>query len=252
MGGGDAGPTQYAAVYAYWRWVPHPNAKGQPWRGVAPDPPDVRLRAAKQDVTRKTVSWNVERGQYEIRIWKKTANVKTSRASNETAVNQILCFQADDADYTDQLRVALRIKASSQLSGAIDEFSAIALAKAPAWNGIDQFDFEHTRNPAWWHLYFARGKSLEGKGRLYGAALTDDQIDYDAIKAWGAWCDQKKLTFDYVLDRKISSAEMLQIIARAGRASPTWQSGKLGVIWDAANLPVVAMFGPFNIRAGHI
>ena len=28
-----------------------------------------------------------------------------------------------------------------------------------------------------------------------------------------------------------------QIIARAGRASPTWQSGKLGVIWDAADRP---------------
>jgi hypothetical protein len=239
-----------------WRWLPHPYRQGRPWRGIAPDPllgyvtsPGVRIYGARQEPTRKTVSWAVAKGQYEVRIWKSTADIKGSRQSNETAVSQILCFQTDDADYAGQLRVALRIKATSQLNGAIDEFSAMAQAHAPVWAG-DHFDVQHTRNPAWWYLWFAMGKSIEGKGRVYGAGLTEAQIDVESIKAWGAWCDLKKLTFDYVLDRKMSSAQVLQMIARAGRASPTWQTGKLGVVWDAADQPVVAMFGPFNIKAG--
>ncbi|MFV0284750.1 MAG: host specificity protein J [Castellaniella sp.] len=239
-----------------WRWEPHPYRQGRPWRGIAPDPllgyvtsPGVRIYGARQEPTRKTISWDVEKGQYEVRIWKSTGDIKESRRSNETAVSQVLCFQTDDADYTGQLRVALRIKATSQLNGAIDEFSAIAEAQAPVWKG-DHFDIEHTRNPAWWYLWFAMGKTIEGKGRVYGAGLIEAQIDIEAIKAWGAWCDTKGLTFDYVLDRKMSSAQVLQMIARAGRASPTWQTGKLGVVWDAADQPVVAMFGPFNIKAG--
>jgi predicted phage tail protein len=246
----------YPARYAVWRWLPHPYRQGRPWRGIAPDPligyvtsPGVRIYGARQEPTRKTVSWAVAKGQYEVRIWKSTADIKDSRQSNETAVSQILCFQTDDADYSGQSRVALRIKATSQLNGAIDEFSAMAQAHAPVWTG-DHFDVQHTRNPAWWYLWFAMGKSIEGKGRVYGAGLIEQQIDIEAIKAWGAWCDLKKLTFDYVLDRKMSSAQVLQMIARAGRASPTWQTGKLGVVWDAADQPVVAMFGPFNIKAG--
>lgn len=48
----------------------------------------------------------------------------------------------------------------------------------------------------------------------------------------------------------MSAAAVLQMIARAGRASMTYQTGKLGVVWDAENLPVSAMVGPFNVRAG--
>ena len=257
------GSTNYADHYpgepggrnAHWEWRPHPHAQGRPWRGIAPDPligyssrPGVRLTGARQEPTRQTVSIEVPKGQYEVRVLKVTGDIKGPRDSNETAVSQILCFQPDEADYTGQLRVALRIKATHQLNGAIDEFNAIAQASAPVWNG-ERFDIIPTSNPAACFLDFALGKRVDGV-RVYGAGLDHEQIDFDSIKAWQAWCESKNLTFDYVLDRKVSQAEILQIIARAGRASPTWQSGKLGVVWDAADLPVVAMFGPFNIRAG--
>src|SRR5690606_5744715 len=243
-------------IMAEWRWTPHPHSQGRPWVGVAPDPlispatAGIRITGARQEPTRRTVTWSVPKGQYEVRAWKVTGDIKNSRESNETAISQILAYQTDEADYSGQLRLALRIKATSQLNGAVDEFNAIAVARAMVWTG-SAWEWQETRNPAWWFLWFARGKYDPITGnRVYGAGLSDSQIDIEAIKAWAAWCDAKGLTFDYVLDRKMPSAEVLQLIARAGRASPTWQSGKLGAIWDAADLPVVAMFGPFNIKAG--
>lgn len=241
-----------------WRWIEHPHAKGKPWRGVAPDPlletgllATTRMKGAKQSATYKSVTWSVPRGRYEIQVWKVSADIKDSngRKSNETAVSQILAFQVDDADYTDQLRVALRIKATSQLHGAIDSFSALAKARAPVWNGT-VYEQKYTQNPAWWFLFFALGRVRSKVGRIYGAGLSMSQIDTASINAWAAWCEEKNLRFSYVLDRKLSGADMLRIIARCGRASPTWQSGKLGVVWDAAEQPSVAMFGPFNIKAG--
>lgn len=242
-------------VYGTWHWVPHPNALGQPWLRRAPDPfisgvvPSVSMYGARQEATRKTLSWNVPAGQYEVRVIKLTGDIKSSRESNESAISQILCYQTDTADYTGQVRVAVRIKATGQLNGAVDELSAIAKASCIVFDGTD-WNVAHTRNPAWWFLHFAYGRLTESGGRVYGGGLDGDQVDLESIKAWALWCESKDLTFDYVLDRKSSVAEVLQMIARAGRASPTWQTGKLGVVWDMADLPVTAMFGPFNIKAG--
>ncbi|MHA3905128.1 TipJ family phage tail tip protein [Castellaniella sp. WN] len=205
----------------------------------------------------RTVAWNVPEGQYEVEFTKTSEDMEGNEPDedndvsvNKITVSQIQCMQPPGAvSYEGQQRVGMRIKASGQLNGIVDEFSAVAFAKCPAWNG-SAWVVTTTRNPAWWFLWFARGKTVAGRGRIYGAGMADAQIDIDAIKAWAAWCDAKQLTFDYVLDRKVSCAQMLQTIARAGRASPTWQTGKLGVVWDVANQPVSAMFGPFNIKAG--
>lgn len=248
-------PYTRESVYAVWRWRPHPYRLGQPWQGVAPDPlvtPGISgylLTGARQEPTRRAIGWNVSQGQYEVRVTKMTPDINSSRESNETAVQQILAYQVDQADYTGQTRLAVRIRASGQLNGQIDELNAMAAASAHVWNGSD-WVFQHTRNPAWWFRWFAIGQRNAAGQRIYGGGLGVGEVDTDSIIAWAAWCDQKGLTFDWVLDRKMAAAEVLQIIARAGRASPTWQSGRLGVIWDAADLPVTAMFGPFNIRAG--
>lgn len=237
-----------------WQWRTHPYQLGQPWQGIAPNPllsaaqPGVRITGARQEPTRVNVWWNVPAGQYEIRVMKVTADISDSRTSNETAVSQIIAYEGDRASYLGQCRLGVQIKATGQLNGAIDELSAVVSALCPVWNG-SSWIAQETSNPAWWFLWFARGKSLNGK-RVYGAGLTDAQIDIEGIKAWGAWCDQKKLTFDYVLDQKMSAAAVLQMIARAGRGAMTYQTGRLGVVWDAENMPVTAMFGPFNVKAG--
>lgn len=241
-----------------WMWVPHPFQLGQPWQGIAPDPlvipgsPGYRLWGNRQEPTRAQINWDVPGApgrQFEVRVMKVTPDVNDSRESNETAVSQILAYQGDPADYTGQTRLALRIKATGQLNGAVDELSAIASATCPIWTGSEWVQSE-TSNPAWWFLWFARGRKASNGARQFGLGLPDSGIDIDGLKAWAAWCDSKNLTFNYVLDRKTSAAEVLNLIARAGRAAVSQQTGKLGVIWDAADLPEVATFGPFNIRAG--
>ncbi|OMG88013.1 host specificity protein J [Achromobacter xylosoxidans] len=251
----DNDPETGALISGQWQWKPHPFQLGQPWVGVAPDPllsaasPGFRMTGSRQEPTRREVTWNVPPGQFEIRVRKVTGDINDSRESNETAVSQILAFQQDDADYTGQSRFALRIKATGQLNGQVDQFNAIGVARCNVWNG-SSWVFGPTSNPAWWFLWFAKGRLAPDGSRVFGCGLTDAEIDIEGIKAWGAWCDANRLTFNYVLDRKMNSANVLDVIARAGRAAKTQHTGKLGVVWDAANLPDVATFGPFNIKAG--
>lgn len=238
-----------------WRWTTHPYQLGQPWSGIAPNPiinpatEGVRIDGARQEPTRLSAAWEVAKGQYDVRVWKASGDISNNRQSNETAVSQILAVQTDEAEYTGQARVAVRIKATGQLNGSVDELNAVASAMCPVWNGVNWIT-EETSNPAWWYLWFARGKLDSAGNRLYGGGMVDAQIDIDGIKAWAAWCDEKRLTFNYVLDSRRTAADVLQTIARAGRASPTFQRGTLGVVWDAADVPETAVFGPFNVKAG--
>lgn len=240
-----------------WRWTPHPHSLGQPWQGIAPDPllagatvvPGIRVSNNKTEPIRFSVETGVALGQYEVRVRKVTSDISNSRESNSTVVNQILCYQPDTADYTGQARLGVRIKASSQLQGQIQNLSAICSASCPVWNG-SAWVVQQTSNPAWWFLWYAVGANDSSGNRLFGGGLSSSQIDIEAIKAWAIFCDQKQLTFNYVLSQRTTVHDVLNMIARAGRAAYTWQTGKIGVIWDQANLPVVAMIAPYNIIAG--
>lgn len=241
----------------YWRYIDHPASKRKPWQGSAPDPYSgyagtglTKIKGKNpQKPTRHTIDVAVEKGQYEVRFRKVEADISTSRKSNKLTVAQIRCTQTDEADYTGQLRLAVRIKATSQLNGAIDELNVIASAKCPVWTG-SSWEVRETSNPAWWFLWWARGKRDTNYRRLYGECLPDNRIDIDAIKSWAEFCDRKGLEFNWVLDRKMTIEEVYYTIARAGRASTTWQTGKRGVIWDSDTLPVTTLLTPANIIAG--
>ena len=242
-----------------WRWVSHPAAGAikQPWQGIAPSPYTTYTGTGVQEIkgrnpqqpSRVTMSASVTRGEYDVRVRKVSTDISTSRSSNKTSVAQLRFTQADDADYDGQCRMAVRIKASSQLHGAIDELSAICSASCLVWKNGTWVN-EKTSNPAWWYLHWALGRYDKQFNRLYGEGLPWSRIDVEGIKAWAAFCDAKQLRFNWVLDRKMSIEDVYYTIARAGRASVTWQTGKRGVIFDSASIPVTTMITPANIKAG--
>ncbi|MYZ44224.1 host specificity factor TipJ family phage tail protein [Schauerella aestuarii] len=254
-GGGDVGETQYCTTYE-WRWLPHPYQLGRPWSGVAPDPligytttSNTRLIGSSSKPVRMTVSFNTGHGQYEVRVRKMNEDVATSLESNAVSVSQIRAYQDTPADYTGQTRLGVRVRATAQLNGSIAQLNGMVEAKCNTFNGTT-WTIKHTRNPAWWFLRFAVGHRDGDGNRVWGCGMLYSEVELDAIYAWAAWCHARGLTFDYVLTQQKTSHEMLSMIARAGRASYTWQTGKLGVIWDAANQPYVGMIGPYNIKAG--
>lgn len=206
------------------------------------------LAGNKVNLVRQSLYQAVSRGQYEVRIRKTSPDVDSSRQKKQLALAQLRSHQYDGADYRSQRRVGLRIKASSQLNGALDNVSAIAQLAIPVWTGV-AWENQFTTNPGWWLLWWLRGQFLDGR-RLFGGGLADARIDIESIKQFATWCDVKQLSCSLVLDRKLSVKEVAELIARCGRGQLTWQTGRYGVIWDADDLPYVATFGPANIRAG--
>ncbi|WP_440030539.1 TipJ family phage tail tip protein, partial [Chromobacterium amazonense] len=233
----DRGEMESRSVKAELQYRQLPDGM---WQAYGGDPRgQYTLNGNGITPVRQTLMHGLPSAQYEIRVRKTSGDISSSRERNEFALAGLRAYRQDTTSYAGQRRVGLKIKASSQLNGAVDELSAYAVASCPVWTG-SAWVTQPTTNPAWWFLWWARG-AFDGQGRrMYGGGLPDARIDIDGIKAWAAWCDAKRLSVGLVLDRAYSIADVLTLIARCGRGRYTWQSGRLGVIWDAANLPVVA------------
>ena len=159
-------------------------------------------------------------------------------------------FQANTADATGRTRLALKIKASGQLQGRVDRLSALVKQKVPTWNGTAWSTTNQiSSNPADIFRWFVKG--VRAGGRLIaGVGLPDTRIDETSIRAWRTWCDTEGLKCDAVLTGSQSIADVINMICRCGRASASWASGKLGVVFDQAGLAPTAMITPGNIIAG--
>lgn len=195
---------------------------------------------------RRTYTRSVPLGQYEVRVRRLSPDDTGLNSVSQLAWTQLRSYQPQGANYTGQKRVALRIRASGQINGQVDAFNAIASARCEIWTG-SAWVLQATSNPAWWYRWFAKGKAIGGRP-AFGAQLPDARLDLEAIKLWGAYCAANGLTFNGIVDTQQSCDETLISIARCGRARPTWASGKLGAVWDAAAQPAVAVFGMSNIR----
>ena len=97
--------------------------------------------------------------------------------------------------------------------------------------------------PSPWAGATARAALLAGSGRAAAS------IDHAGLGAWFAWCDAHGLTCDHVVTGG-TAEETEALIARCGRASPTWASGKLGVVWEDPDDAPTALVTPARIVAG--
>lgn len=188
-------------------------------------------------------------GQYEVRIIRDTADSTDARLSNKTSWSAIRSYQIDDGNYKGQDRIGLTIRASEQLNGVVQQMSAVGSARANYWNG-SSFVFAETSNPAHWYMDFALGRKNQDGKLMYGVGLSASQIDITALHAWAQFCTTEGLTFNGIIDGGQTTADILSAIARCGFGSPTWASGKLGIIWDGRNQSPVAAFGMSNIIKG--
>lgn len=221
----------------------------QRWRFVAGAGGTVIISGNSQAPRRATLFIDVPTGTYDVRVIRDTGDSTDARLQNKTGWSTLRSYQTDSATYVGQNRVGLTIRASEQLNGTISQMSYLADAYAYYWNG-SAWVWGKTSNPAHWFMDFAKGRNNVNGLKLYGIGLTDAQIDLPALTAWANFCAAEGLTFNAVLDRNQTSADLLSAIARCGFASPTWGSGKLGVVWDARNAAPVMAFGMGNIIRG--
>ena len=230
-------------------------------------------KATLNNLYRETL-WvdNLPVGNYEVRARKVDVDESDKNNVCEIYLKRARFFQKDESYlYPAQNRQGIIVNSNSQIYGTLNRLSSLVSAKCWAYDG-SLYTWQDTSNPADWFLYFARGGFLNTSAnggfiypysptigwvnsadhpdngqRLFGAGKPDEEIDFDSIQSWWQFCVNKNLTFNAILDSKTNPLEVLYNIASAGRASVTYTNGKIGVIWEDINQPIVALFTPDNI-----
>jgi DNA-binding protein YbaB len=184
--------------------------------------------------------------EYDIRITRTTADSDSDLILDVFTVSNLKSVKdAPPINVTGRCMVAMRIKASEQLNGVVDQFNAIATAKFPTWNGSAWTAAVETRNPAWAYAAVLRGAANVNP-------VADSLIDGDGLKTWADACDAlaqdgvAKWRFDAVVDFQTTVFELLRDIATAGRASFTMVDGLYSVLQDTAKSTVIQHFSPRN------
>ena len=173
-----------------------------------------------------------------------------NRRRGEAVLFAVRAYQDNEADFDGRNPYAIRTRASKQISGTPPPFSADVAQLVPVWDGTQWVADQVTSNPAWQFRQLAIGY-YDSHGELTaGGGRPASEIDDEAIKAWGAFCDANGLTCNLVLSDDRGVREILDLIAQCGWASYSPATGKIGVIWENANQPLSAVFTPANIVAG--
>ncbi len=244
---------QSAALRIEWRTAADPDADPPVAAGVWAGR-DVTLRNARQRPLRHTeIVQGLAAGAYEARVRRAAAPPAASREYASIEWAALRAYQPDATDYAGRNRLGLTIRATGQLSGRLDRLSGIVDQKCPTWDGAAWTAPRATSNPAWIIRWLARGVWI-GAGierrLIAGAGLPADRVDDAALKAFGAFCTAEGLECNRIIDRAEDAMRTLEIVAQCGRATLSWASGKLGVVWDAPDRPVTALITPAVVEAG--
>lgn len=86
--------------------------------------------------------------------------------------------------------IEIKIKATDQLNGAVNNLSCVVKSKLPIWNG-SSWSVQETRNPAWAYLDVMRGSASK-------TPIADSRLDLATFKEWADWCDETQPNFNFV------------------------------------------------------
>ncbi len=200
---------------------------------------------------RRTFNYDLDAsGTWTVKVRRTTDPSDDAKVKNDLTWTALRSYQPDTADYTGQNRMGVRIRASGQVQGRLDRVSAIVHQKVPTWQAAAWTPGNsRSRNPAAVFRFYARGVSIQGRVRA-GAGIPDARIDHANLGAWYDWCVTHNLTCDFPVTGRMTRDQVLRQIAQCGRASVSWHTGKLGVVYDDENRLPTGLVTPGNIVAG--
>jgi hypothetical protein len=186
------------------------------------------------------------RGRWEVRVTMMTDERGTDQTQERTvwAALQTLRPEYPLNIDTPMALVALRIKATDQLNGQLDNFNMLASRVCPDFDAeTEQWIDRETSNEASLYRFTLQG-SPNAKPAL------DTEINLEQLVDWHAFCEDKGLKYDRVMDDpQFTLRDALTEIAAAGRASPRHDGVKWGVTIDRPQELVVDHINPRNSEA---
>lgn len=204
----------------------------------------ITYSGAQSRMLRKTYTITPpKRGVYDVRVRRITDDSNDDRLVNASywgALRSVSNDKPVDTDYPVNL-LAIKIKATSQLSGAIDTLTLYYKSKIKDWDVATQtWVTRYSSNPASIFRHILQDSDS------FRMPQADSLLDLDSIQDAHKYWKAKGWNYNFVCDADVSVFERLQSVCAAGLASPTMVDGKWGIILDKPRTSVACAFTSAN------
>jgi hypothetical protein len=192
---------------------------------------------------RKGLVIKVDRDQYDVRVRRTTVDTTNDQILDEVYWTALRSITNEDPVALDNVaEIALRIKATDQLQGVVDQFNILAHSIVKDWDSATSTWIERpSSNPASLYRHLLQGP-------MNKRPVADARIDLMALQTWHEWCEANGHEFNGVVNRSTTLLQILQDVAAVGRASPTMKDGLFSVVQDVAQSTPCQLFTPKNSR----
>jgi hypothetical protein len=198
------------------------------------------ISAATTTPLRRSYSYSVTAGRYEVEVYRTDAKDTSTRAGHELVWAGLRAYLTTSADFGNVTLLAVKIRATNNLSQqASRKINVISTRKLFYWTGASWAGPVATRSIAW---------ALADACRAVG--LADSRIDLDGLVALDAEWQARGDTFDGRFDNTQTFWESLTSIGMAGRCKPYMQGGVVNFRRDAPVTVPAAMYSMRNIIRG--
>lgn len=203
----------------------------------------VDIAGNSSDEMRRPFAWTYPApGQYEVEVQRLSwAYPDEDRFRHKFSWSALRSYRAEyPIAYPKPLAlVAVKIRASKQLNGTLDQLNADVKRICLDWDsGTRRWVMRATNNPASLFRYVLQN--------LWAWPIADSGIDLDDLAEWHEFCAANNLAYNKWVDSVVSVWEILREVAAAGRASPRDGSTKWSVVIDRPRAQVIAHITPRN------
>lgn len=200
----------------------------------------VSITMATLTPQRLSYRYTVAPGRYEVRVKRTNADQTGTGCAHEIIWGGLRAYLKDVRTYGDTTCIAMRMRASSQLTSVSSrKIRILSTRELPIWNGSTWSEPQPTRSIAWAAAYTAKA-----------VGLTDQQIDLATLleldATWASRGDYADGRFDNFVDWWSAMTTILS----AGRARHFLQAGVLRFFRDQPQTTAAYLFTMRNIVKG--
>lgn len=204
----------------------------------------VTYSGSQSSLLRKTYTISgLERGSYDVRVTRITDDSTNDRLRNNmywTAIRAITNDNPVNTPYGINL-MAIKIRATGQLNGAIDTLTLRYATKILDWDKNTQTWVKQvSTNPAAIMRYVLQNSEAMARPQ------SDSLIDLPSLQAASEYWELMRYNYSLVCDASASVFERVQSICASGLASPTMVDGKWAIIIDKPRENIACAFTSAN------
>lgn len=198
-----------------------------------------------------------EAAQYQIRVQRITTTSDFTTQKQDALVWSLLTtayLTAPIVTTKRHLFLELKIRATDQLNGSIQNLSAVVSSILPVYDPDTQtWTREVTNNPAWVVADLLTGE-------VNKKAIDVSKLDIDSFVEWADYCDavptpppgktylDPRFQSNFILDYDTTLQQVIQQVGGAAQASLNIVNGKHGILIDRERTTPVQIFTPRNSK----